>query len=134
MRFLVIVIMLMSILPMPITSVSKAASTGLSVAHPGKELAFSRQKGNCLTCHVIDDGELPGNIGPALVDLDQRYPDREALRIQIWDATSSRKDSFMPPYGRHRILSDEEIDAIVDYLWSLRSSMDKTLLKTENQQ
>ena len=28
----------------------------------GKELAFHRQKGNCLACHKIADGSLPGPV------------------------------------------------------------------------
>ncbi len=30
----------------------------------GKSLTFDRKKGNCLACHMIDDGELAGNNGP----------------------------------------------------------------------
>ena len=30
----------------------------------GQKLAFDRSKGNCLTCHAIKGGTLPGSIGP----------------------------------------------------------------------
>ena len=33
----------------------------------GKKLAFDRKKGNCLACHMIDDGELACNSGPPLI-------------------------------------------------------------------
>jgi len=33
----------------------------------GKQLVMARNKGNCLACHVIDDGEFPGTIGPPLI-------------------------------------------------------------------
>ena len=33
----------------------------------GKKLTFDRKKGNCLACHMIEDGELAGNNGPALL-------------------------------------------------------------------
>lgn len=85
----------------------------------GKQLATARDKGNCLACHAIADGELPGNIGPPLLSMQQRFPDKEQLHDQIWDATVRNPDTLMPPFGRHRILSDEEIDLIVDYLYTL---------------
>ena len=85
----------------------------------GKELTMARKKGNCLACHVIDDGELPGNIGPPLMYMQQRFPDRAQLRAQIWDATVRNPDTRMPPFGRHGILSEAEIDLIVDYIHSL---------------
>lgn len=85
----------------------------------GKRLAMARDKGNCLACHAIDDGELPGNIGPPLIYMQQRFPDRAVLRAQIWDATARNPDTMMPPFGKHNILTGEEIDLIVDYLLSL---------------
>ena len=38
-----------------------------SAAEQGKEIAFHRKKGNCLACHKIAGGSLPGNIGPEFV-------------------------------------------------------------------
>ncbi|MFX5968759.1 hypothetical protein ABTE68_20350, partial [Acinetobacter baumannii] len=40
-----------------------------SGAADGQKLAFDRGKGNCLTCHVIKGGDLPGSIGPELKDI-----------------------------------------------------------------
>jgi len=85
----------------------------------GKQLAMARDKGNCLACHAIADGELPGTLGPPLVYMQQRFPDKAQLRAQIWDPTVRNPDTVMPPFGRHRILSDAEIDLIVDYVHSL---------------
>ena len=85
----------------------------------GKQLAMARGKGNCLACHAFDDGELPGNIGPPLMYMQQRFPDRAALFEQIWDATARNPDTVMPPFGKHGILTREEIDLIVEYLHSL---------------
>jgi sulfur-oxidizing protein SoxX len=86
----------------------------------GKQLAFDRNKGNCLACHVIADGEAPGNIGPALTALSSRFKDKQQLRDQIWDATRFNPETSMPPFGRNTIISEDEIDKIVDYLWSLQ--------------
>ena len=85
----------------------------------GKALAFDRTIGNCLACHAIDDGELPGNSGPPLLQMKTRYPDRNVLRAQIWDATQRNPNSVMPPYGKHQILTEQELDLVVDYIQSL---------------
>lgn len=85
----------------------------------GKELAFDRKKGNCLACHMIADGDLPGNVGPPLIAMKSRYPDKAALRAQIWDSTVSNPRTTMPPFGKHGILSDEEIDLVTEYIYSL---------------
>ena len=85
----------------------------------GKQLTMARDKGNCLACHAIADGELPGNIGPPLIQMQLRFPDRAVLREQVWDATARNPDTMMPPFGRHRILTEEEIDLIVDYIHTL---------------
>lgn len=85
----------------------------------GKALVMQKSKGNCLACHAIADGELPGNIGPPLLGMKARFPDVGALRQQIWDATVPNPDTRMPPFGRHGILSRDEIDLIVEYLYTL---------------
>ena len=85
----------------------------------GKALAFERRKGNCLACHVIEGGELAGNYGPPLVLMKVRFPDREVLREQIWDASIREKTTRMPPFGRHKILTEEEIDLVVDFVLTL---------------
>ena len=85
----------------------------------GRAIAMERGKGNCLACHIIEDGELPGTIGPPLVAMAVRFPDKQRLRDQVWDATRSNPDSRMPPFGRHRLLTEEEIDLVTDYIYSL---------------
>lgn len=85
----------------------------------GKELAFDRKKGNCLACHAIEGGELAGSIGPPLIVMKLRFPERETMRAKIWDATESNPQSVMPPFGKNRILSDEEIEHIINFLYSL---------------
>ena len=62
--------------PLPAT----AAEGASSVVEKGKAVAFDRKKGNCLACHMMDDGTLPGNIGPPLVSMKLRFPDKAKLR------------------------------------------------------
>jgi sulfur-oxidizing protein SoxX len=98
---------------------SVAAEKTMSAVEKGKQLAFDRKKGNCLACHVMDDGTLPGNIAPPLVAMKMRYPEKEKLRAQIWDATAANPNTIMPPFGRHQILTEQEIDEVVDYVYTL---------------
>lgn len=89
-------------------------------------MAIVRRKGNCLACHsVVIKGPWPeslapgGNIAPPLVGMKARFPDKDKLRAQIWDATQANPHSVMPPFGKHQLLSDSEIDAIVEWLQTI---------------
>ncbi len=84
----------------------------------GKDLAYDRKLGNCLACHLIVGGSQPGNIGPPLVAMKARFT-RDELRAQIWDATVKNPNSMMPPFGRHKALTESQIDKITDYIHSL---------------
>ena len=95
------------------------ADKGASVIEEGKAIAFNRKKGNCLACHKIAGGTLPGNIGPALVNMADRYPDKKELRAQIWDATKVNPNTIMPPYGKYKILTEEELDKVVEFIYTL---------------
>jgi L-cysteine S-thiosulfotransferase len=86
----------------------------------GREIAHDVYKGNCLACHQIpgDPSAVSmANIGPPLIGMKARFPDRSALRAQIWDATTRNPMTVMPPFGKHRVLSEEEIDLVVDYIY-----------------
>ena len=106
----------LAVLPVPGLSLAEEAS---SVVEEGKAVAFDRKKGNCLACHQIAGGDLPGNIGPPLVAMKARFPDKAKLRAQIADATQLNPNSIMPPFGRQGILSDSEIDKIVEFIYTL---------------
>ncbi|WP_411727047.1 sulfur oxidation c-type cytochrome SoxX [Methyloglobulus sp.] len=73
-----------------------------------------------MACHAIEDGESPGNIGPALKALPTRFKSKQQLRKQIWDATRFNPETSMPPLGENKIIIEEEIDQVVDYLWGLK--------------
>ena len=90
-----------------------------SMVEEGRELAFDRRKGNCLACHIMAGGTLAGTVGPPLLAMKARFPDKSKLRTQIRDATTLNPQSLMPPFGRHEILTDDEIDKIVEYIHSL---------------
>jgi sulfur-oxidizing protein SoxX len=86
----------------------------------GREIAHDVYKGNCLACHQIpgDPSAVSmANIGPPLVAMRARFPDRAQLRAQIWDSTARNPLTVMPPFGKHRVLTEEEIDLVVEYIY-----------------
>jgi sulfur-oxidizing protein SoxX len=88
----------------------------------GQELAFDNRKGNCLACHAMpgDSKAVTNtNIAPPLISMKERFPDRAKLYAQLWDASKANADSLMPPFGKHKILSDDEINKVVDYIYGL---------------
>jgi sulfur-oxidizing protein SoxX len=96
-----------------------ASAAEASAVEQGKKIAFHRKKGNCLACHKIAGGALAGNIGPALINMKARYPDKAKLRAQIWDATTKNPNTIMPPFGKYKILTEEELDKVVEYIYTL---------------
>ena len=86
---------------------------------------INRKKGNCLACHDVVTKKWPdglpasGNIGPPLVSMKTRFPDKAKLRAQIWDPTVINPNSSMLPFGRHKVLSESEIDNIVTFLYTI---------------
>ena len=85
----------------------------------GQKIAFDRSKGNCLACHMIPDGVSPGNIAPPLIAMKSRYPDKSKLRDQIWDASIRNMETAMPLFGRHEIVTEAEMDKLLEYIYSL---------------
>lgn len=96
-----------------------AAADPAEMIAQGKKVAMDRSAGNCIACHVIPGGESPGTIAPPLVAMQARYPSKEKLKEQLWDPTKVNPLSMMPPFGKHQILSDEQLNQVVEYVWSL---------------
>lgn len=105
-------------LALTINSSAYAADEAAIVAE-GKKIAFSRKKGNCLACHAIAGGELPGNIGPELIEMKARFPDRAVLKSQISDSRINNPSTIMPPFGAHEILTADELDKVVSFIHTL---------------
>ncbi len=98
--------------------VATSAAQAQSPVSEGEKIAFDRSKGNCLTCHEINGGDAPGNIGPPLADIKKRYPDRKQLVAIVHDETKRNPLTVMPPFGRNLILTEQEINKIVDFLYT----------------
>jgi sulfur-oxidizing protein SoxX len=105
-----------------LAAIAGAVTFGTSAVYAapsnGEQLAFDRGKGNCLTCHEIKGGDAPGNIAPPLADMKTRFPDRKELVAIISDETKRNPLTVMPPFKRNLILTDQEIEAIVDFLYT----------------
>ena len=96
----------------------------MSAAEEGMNIVSNRKKGNCMACHKIAGlkgraAESHGNIGPALVNMKARYPDKKKLRAEIYDAQVNNPNTIMPPFGKHKILTEDEIDKVVEFVLTL---------------
>jgi len=116
-RIVVSITVLLLLVVQP-TRADAAAPDGDAIER-GKAIAFARRKGNCIACHAMEGAYLAGDYGPPLLLMKTRYPDRADLRAQVWDASVREPTTRMPPYGRHRILTEEEIDLVVDFIHTL---------------
>lgn len=88
----------------------------------GRRLFLDPKKGNCIACHQVPGDPTitsSSRIGRPLTEIRKQYPDVAKLRAIIWDLGSTAPDTIMPPYGRHRILTEAEIDAVVRYIEDL---------------
>jgi sulfur-oxidizing protein SoxX len=90
-----------------------------ALAAEGKKIAENRKKGNCFACHDYKGASLAGNVAPPLVAMKARFPEKAKLRAQIWDATKANPNTMMPPFGKYEVLSEKEIDAITEWVWTL---------------
>lgn len=96
-----------------------AVDSSTEIIAQGKVAAFDNKRGNCLACHMIDDGISPGDLGPPLIAMKTRFPEKSKLRAQIIDPRINNPETRMPPMGAYKILSDDEIEAVVEYLYTL---------------
>jgi len=95
-----------------------------AVAARGREL-FESNVGNCFACHAVDGTKAQGAVGPNLTDVGQRATiaagtlenNHENLKAWIRNPADFKPGASMPAHTR---LSEEELDAIVQYLMSLK--------------
>jgi len=102
-----------------LTLSAPAVAADAGTVAEGKKIVEDRKLGNCLACHQIEGANMPGNIGPPLVGMQARFPDKAKLRAQIWDSTKANPNTMMPPFGKHAILTDAQIDKVLEYIYTL---------------
>jgi sulfur-oxidizing protein SoxX len=85
----------------------------------GQSVFHTKSRGNCVACHDIPDPikNQPGTQGPMIIAMKDRFPDKAVLRAQVWDASVKNPLTIMPPMGKNDNLTEEEIDAVVEYIY-----------------
>ena len=111
--------------PNEVQCLSSAGNSQRSEIQQGWCLAIDHNKGNCIACHTFNITPWPeglptaGNIAPPLVAMLPRFPDKAVLRDTIENATLSNPNTVMPPYLKHGILNQREVDLIIKFLESI---------------
>ncbi len=82
-------------------------------------LVINKKMGNCVACHVIAGTSMDGNVGPALRNVKHMMASKQALFQQIWNPEATKPNTAMPPFGKNRILTKQQIRKIVDFLWTI---------------
>ncbi len=102
-----------------LTLSAPALAADPAVIAEGKKIAENNRLGNCLACHMVEGADMPGNIGPPLIAMQARFPDKAKLRAQLWDSTKANPNTMMPPFGKHAILTEDQIDKVLEYIYTL---------------
>lgn len=82
----------------------------------GKKLALE----NCQACHQYVGTEQAGTVGPPLVAMKSRFPERKKLYSIIYDPQQALSEhTMMPPFGRNELLDNDEIEHVIEFLYTL---------------
>jgi len=75
--------------------------------------------GNCTACHSIpnDPKVVAGDIGPPFIGMKARFPDIAKLRAAVNDQQVISPQTIMPPFGRNKILTPEQIEVVVQQIY-----------------
>jgi len=96
--------------------IAQAGEVTTSKLELGKKLALE----NCQACHQYAGTEQAGTVGPPLVGMKGRFPERQKLFDIIYDPQKVlSKQTMMPPFGRNELMAKDEIESVIDFLYSL---------------
>ncbi|MCY4051255.1 MAG: hypothetical protein OXE41_10880 [Gammaproteobacteria bacterium] len=90
-------------------------------------LMINPHKGNCLVCHFIrmegrtKELSQTGNMGPILEHIPEKYSDQSELIEYLNDPVTQYPNTIKPPYGKHHILTETEIEAVVGFFWFMKN-------------
>ena len=75
--------------------------------------------GNCLACHAVPARPdlVAGNMGPPFIGMKARFPDIAKLKAAIDDQKVFSPQTIMPPLGRNKLLTPEQIDSVAQYIY-----------------
>ncbi len=95
----------------------------VSAAEPAKDNVTEGKRLTlefCQACHQYAGTEQAGTVAPPLLGMKARFPDRKKLFNIIYDPQQAiRKDTMMPPFGRNELLAKDEIEKVIDFLYTL---------------
>ena len=95
-------------------SVVAAPSMDKANVDAGKKLALEF----CVACHQFTGTTQAGSLGPPLLVMKSRFPDRKTIYNIIYDpAVTIRPHTMMPPFGRNKLITKQEINKIIDFLY-----------------
>ncbi|NQY25021.1 MAG: sulfur oxidation c-type cytochrome SoxX [Campylobacteraceae bacterium] len=101
-------------------STSGLLANEMDMVKQGEKIFMTKGLGNCLACHDIQGKEVngPGSMGPKLQYLSS-WP-KEEIFNKIYDPYTTNPISAMPAFGKNGWLSDNEINALVAYLQTIK--------------
>lgn len=93
-----------------------AGESAKNTIDEGKKLALEF----CQACHHYQGTDQAGTTGPPLLGMKGRFPDRNKLYNIIYDPQIALKPhTMMPPFGRNELLAKDEIEKVIDFLYTL---------------
>ncbi len=108
---------------------------GLKIASDGKGMQWNDKPGtpnggNCLACHqVVPNDPSQGNIGPSLVGYGRLRGSSAVILKYTWariyDSASFNACSFMPPFGAHHILTEQQMKDVMALLLDPKSPVNR---------
>ena len=108
---------------------------GLKVAEDGKGMQWSDKPGvpnggNCLACHhMIANDPSQGTIGPDLYHYGKLRGEGQAVLKYTWariyDSSAFNACSFMPPFGAHKILTEQQMKDVMALLLNPHSPVNQ---------
>lgn len=105
--------------PQAITPTAEAKKEVKAIEMDPVKIMTNPNIGNCTACHTIPNKPeiVAGDIGPPFTDMKHRFPDLAKLVAAINDQRAINHQTIMPPFGRNKILTPEQIDAIAQYIY-----------------
>ena len=105
----------------PAAPAAEAKKEAKPIEMDPKKLFSSSAKGmgNCSACHAIpaDEKLVAGDMGPPIIGMKARFPDIAKLKAAIDDQKVFSPQTIMPPLGRNKLLTPEQIDSVAQYIY-----------------
>ena len=114
-------------------AIPRSLTGGAGKVVSGRQLAFARDRGNCIACHVIPapDEASHGNLGPSLRGVADRLNEGQ-IRLRLVDMRRIAPATIMPAYHRvdglkrvaaalagKPVLAAQEIEDVLAFLMTL---------------